>query len=278
MSQANARLEKDNKDLSSELAKATTEIYALRKELEGLKRPRSLKPKEDAQPKNVWECLQDDGQWMPYTDELCDEFDKQLYSSDSTAANSTTKQAGSAVACSGGHTCVISSYEGANYRSGWACNSCGTRKRGERWWCKECSEDFCHDCKPKSVATLVIKKFRLPHFHTTSTFDYEMRRATPTDKRVTALGGNGCQFEQYNCSTKKTRKVRAVPQPNRNASHSPDDDPARQSQSLIMNQNKNFWIGDVFCYRTPAPWMLGVPTKTRLHTPKAVTYHEQPLL
>ena len=37
------------------------------------------------------------------------------------------------------------------------------------------------------------------------------------------------------------------------------------------------WIRGVFCYRVPAPARLvpGVPTKPRLHTPKAVTYHEQ---
>ena len=31
-----------------------------------------------------------------------------------------------------------------------------------------------------------------------------------------------------------------------------------------------------FCYPIPAPLVPGPPTKTRLHTPKAVTYHEQP--
>ena len=30
-----------------------------------------------------------------------------------------------------------------------------------------------------------------------------------------------------------------------------------------------------FCYRTLVPLVPGVPTKTRLNTPKAVTYHEQ---
>ena len=55
------------------------------------------------------------------------------------------------VVCSGGHTCVMSSYADGNYSSGWVCNSCGTSKSGERWWCKECSDDFCYGCKPKNV-------------------------------------------------------------------------------------------------------------------------------
>ena len=54
-----------------------------------------------------------------------------------------------------------------------------------------------------------------------------------------------------------------------------DADQARQSQILtsrpFLSKWRKIWMWDVFL--GPAPWVLG--DKTRLHTPKAVVYHEQ---
>ena len=40
-------------------------------------------------------------------------------------------------------------------------------------------------------------------------------------------------------------------------------------------QTSSCWIPDVFCPPPPAPQVPGSESKTHLHTPKAVTYHEQ---
>ena len=58
--------------------------------------------------------------------------------------------------CPGGHDMIISSYSGGAYRRGYYCNTCrGRSYEGhcgggmERWFCQQCSVDYCFECEPK---------------------------------------------------------------------------------------------------------------------------------
>lgn len=52
--------------------------------------------------------------------------------------------------CAAGHYTYMSQYNGDGYQDGWGCNACGCAGRGERWFCRKCSEDYCFDCCPNT--------------------------------------------------------------------------------------------------------------------------------
>eukprot|EP00660_Eupelagonema_oceanica_P019660 gene19660-biopygen23346 len=68
------------------------------------------------------------------------------------AGVSVTKECSSGAAaaspprCSGGHACVQSSYAKGAYGGGWKCNTCRKSKKGERWFCSKCQDDYCFGC------------------------------------------------------------------------------------------------------------------------------------
>ena len=61
--------------------------------------------------------------------------------------------------CDRGHTMVVSDYAEGAYRSGYVCNACskassaghlgGSRRR---WFCRECSDDYCFACHPEPAS------------------------------------------------------------------------------------------------------------------------------
>jgi hypothetical protein len=50
-----------------------------------------------------------------------------------------------------GHKTVISNYSEGNYATGFVCNICNKSGLGERWFCQDCSADFCFNCNPAGV-------------------------------------------------------------------------------------------------------------------------------
>jgi len=52
--------------------------------------------------------------------------------------------------CSAGHYTYIAEYSSAGYEGGWECNTCGCVGRRERWFCRQCSEDYCFKCHPNT--------------------------------------------------------------------------------------------------------------------------------
>ena len=59
--------------------------------------------------------------------------------------------------CTSNHRMEISSYEGDGYYNGYVCDLCrGESSQGhlngnrERWFCKQCSSDFCFQCHSKT--------------------------------------------------------------------------------------------------------------------------------
>jgi hypothetical protein len=49
--------------------------------------------------------------------------------------------------CSRGHLMVIDDFAEGGYAMGFICNKCRLMKKGERWLCRACKDDYCFDCE-----------------------------------------------------------------------------------------------------------------------------------
>eukprot|EP01038_Epipyxis_sp_PR26KG_P008916 gene8916-12024_t len=50
--------------------------------------------------------------------------------------------------CKNNHIMPVSAYNEGNYRAGYVCNTCREAKTGFRWFCGDCTDDFCFSCVP----------------------------------------------------------------------------------------------------------------------------------
>ncbi len=50
--------------------------------------------------------------------------------------------------CGQNHKMVESDFHGGGYATGYVCNKCRKSKKGSRWLCQGCQDDYCFDCVP----------------------------------------------------------------------------------------------------------------------------------
>ncbi len=53
--------------------------------------------------------------------------------------------------CTRDHQMVMSDYCLEGYVTGYVCNKCRSLKKGTRWLCLQCHDDYCFDCSPASL-------------------------------------------------------------------------------------------------------------------------------
>jgi hypothetical protein len=123
--------------------------------------------------------------------------------------------------CTNGHVMVISDYNEGGYRAGYECNTCCAVKRGLRWLCKDCTDDFCFSCEPVQPMQPTCGKNSEHILERRTTNPKEYRGSARCDKcRRTNLAQDpefyhckdGCEYDFcLKCATEQIAKAAASP-------------------------------------------------------------------
>jgi len=124
--------------------------------------------------------------------------------------------------CNRGHPMKISAYAQGPYGAGWVCNHCKSSKRGERWLCLQCHDDYCFSCEPRSDAIRAVSrkglsgpftgKF-LPGYAAVNPCKYATLRMahSAADKNAGQVGGITYEPNSKMYTLRKGRSLRGSP-------------------------------------------------------------------
>ena len=154
---------------------------------------------------------------------------------------------GAAPQCPNGHQMVISDYSENGYTSGYICGLCrgrssqglcgGTRRR---WFCQQCHEDYCFDCRAESVTHIpcLISCFMVPFEWCNSGWsDSSLRGLTCFCPSPQPRAGHDSFFNQRSSCQPWTRLIRSSPSSQTPGLPSPHPSPLYPTPSRLQNPN-----------------------------------------